>query len=211
MQFSIYFVSHCSFFNVKRQNVVLIGIATYALKTIKASIAATSLYWLDVTVKKMVLVLVLLFTIVALTTSTDILVKRGKSYDTIVWDGDCYRIEANYVRFGNEKMCVCKKKLKVHDVTTEIHGFFYQTVDRSPTCLYDLRETGKNVLYFNCLDLENYLAISKSKTFTQNSEWCNALGSANFFFLVFSNWTVPNTWALSLNNTITTLKSYFPY
>lgn len=108
----------------------------------------------------MILVLMLLFILVTLTTSYDILVKRGKSYDTIVWDGDCYRIDANYVRYGNEKMCVCKKMLKVHDITTEIHGFFYQTADRSPTCLYDLRETGTSVLYFNYLDLENYQELS---------------------------------------------------
>lgn len=113
----------------------------------------------------MILVLMLLFILVTLTTSTNILVERGKNYDTIVWDGDCYRIEANYVRYGNKKMCVCKKKLKVHDITTEIHGFFYQTADHSPTCLYDLRETGKSMLYFNYLDLENYRKLSDK---TQN-------------------------------------------
>ena len=80
---------------------------------------------------------------VSLVISKDIRVIREKSYDTIIWDGNCHRIQANYSKVGNKSACICKKTLEVYGVTSEIHGFLYRIDDRFPTCLYDFRETGK--------------------------------------------------------------------
>ena len=80
---------------------------------------------------------------VSLTVSIDILVRREKNYDTIVWDGDCSKLRASYAAFDREKLCICKEKLNVNGIKSELNGFFYQTVDGSLTCLYDQRETGK--------------------------------------------------------------------
>lgn len=91
----------------------------------------------------MIFALVLLTTFTTLRASKDILVRREQNYDTIVWDGECSRINANTVIFGGEKTCVCKKRFNVNGVKTELNGFFYQNTDDVPACLYDYRETGK--------------------------------------------------------------------
>lgn len=92
--------------------------------------------------QKMILILILLITLVPLIRSDDILVRREQDYDTIVWDGECSRINANTVVFDKEKTCVCKKRFDVNEIKTELHGFFYQNEDDVPACLYDYRETG---------------------------------------------------------------------
>ena len=123
-----------------------VGVATIVLKTIKASIVATRFYFVDTGERKttkMILFLNSFFTFVLLAASTDILVIREKNYDTVVWDGDCHKIQANNYTFGGKKACICKKNLEANGLTSEIGGFFYQTGDHLPTCLYDFRETGK--------------------------------------------------------------------
>ena len=89
------------------------------------------------------ILLALPFIFVSLTVSTDILVRREKNYDNIVWDGDCSKLRASYAVYGAEKLCVCNKKLDVNGIKSELNGFFYQTMTGSLTCLYDQRETGK--------------------------------------------------------------------
>ena len=69
-----------------------------------------------------------------------ITVRRETNYDTIVWDGDCRRFNANYAGFANERTCVCRKKLKVNEIESEITGLLYQATGAFPTCLYDYRE-----------------------------------------------------------------------
>lgn len=91
----------------------------------------------------MILIYVLLTTFAPLRASKDILVRREENYDTIVWDGECNRINANTVIFGDEKTCICKKRFDVNGIKTELNGFFYQNTDGVPACLYDYRETGK--------------------------------------------------------------------
>ena len=97
----------------------------------------------------MIFILVLLITFAPLRASNDILVRREKYYDTIVWDGECSRINANTVIFGDKKTCVCKKRFNVNKIKTELHGFFYQNTDGVPACLYDYRETGKWKVFIN--------------------------------------------------------------
>ena len=87
--------------------------------------------------------LVLLFIPPFLTVSTNILVRREKNCDTIVWDGDCSKLRASYATFGSEKLCVCNKKINMNGIKSELHGFFYQTMDGSLTFLFDQSETGK--------------------------------------------------------------------
>ena len=69
-------------------------------------------------------------------------VRRDINYDTIVWDGDCSRLKANLAAFAEERTCVCRKKLEVNGIESEITGTLYQTTGAFPTCLYDYRETG---------------------------------------------------------------------
>lgn len=71
-----------------------------------------------------------------------ITVRRDVYYHTVVWDGDCSRLNANYAGFANERTCVCRKKLKVNEIESELKGILYQTTKGFPTCLYDYRETG---------------------------------------------------------------------
>lgn len=91
----------------------------------------------------MIFILILLITLVPQIASDDILVRREQDYDTVVWDGECSRINANTIIFGDEKTCVCKKRFDVNGIQTELNGFFYQNTDGIPACLYDYRETGK--------------------------------------------------------------------
>ena len=75
-------------------------------------------------------------------------VRRARNYDTIFWDGDCSRLNANYAGFAEERTCVCRKKLKVNGIESELTGTLYQTKAGTPTCLYNYREIG-NVPFFN--------------------------------------------------------------
>ena len=93
--------------------------------------------------RKMIFFLNSFFTLIPVILSKDIRVIREKNYDTIIWDGDCRKINADNSTV-NKNACICKKKLEQNGVTSEIHGFFYQIdVHSFPTCLYDFRETGK--------------------------------------------------------------------
>ena len=69
-------------------------------------------------------------------------VRRDRNYDTIVWDGDCSRLKANYAGFAEERTCVCRKKLRVNRIESELTGTLYQATGKSPSCLYDYREIG---------------------------------------------------------------------
>ena len=75
-------------------------------------------------------------------------VRRARNHDTVVWSGDCSRLNANYAGFGEERTCVCHKKLKVNGIKSEIKGTLLQTTGASPTCLYDYREIG-NVTFMS--------------------------------------------------------------
>ena len=89
------------------------------------------------------ILLVLLFILPFLTVSTEIIVSIEKNYDTIVCYGDCSKLRASYATFGSEKLCVCNKKINMNGIKSELHGFYYQTMDGSLTFLFDQRETGK--------------------------------------------------------------------
>ena len=69
-------------------------------------------------------------------------VRRDINYDTTVWDGDCNRLKATFAAFAEERTCVCRKKLKINGIESELTGTLYQTKTGFPTCLYDDRETG---------------------------------------------------------------------
>ena len=72
--------------------------------------------------------------------ASEILVRREQNYDTVVWDGDCSRINANYTG----KTCICQKTIIANEIRTELPGFFYPSADGFGTCLYDYRETGNH-------------------------------------------------------------------
>ena len=86
---------------------------------------------------KMILLAIVCTSMVA---ASEILVKREQNYDTVVWDGDCSRINANYK--SNEKTCICQKIITENKIRTELPGFFYPSADGFGICLYDYRETG---------------------------------------------------------------------
>ena len=90
----------------------------------------------------MIFLLVLHVVFVYVSDCVLITVRRETNYDTIVWDGDCSRLNANYAGFANERTCVCHKKLKVNKIETELKGTLYQTARAFPTCIYDYREIG---------------------------------------------------------------------
>lgn len=97
----------------------------------------------------MIFIIVLLTTFASLRAFKDIIVRREKYYDTIVWDGKCSRINANTVIFGDEKTCICKKRFDVNGIKTELNGFFYQNTDGRSACVYDYRETGEKKVFVN--------------------------------------------------------------
>lgn len=80
---------------------------------------------------------------VSMVATSEILIKREQNYDTVVWDGDCSRINANDRMIGTEKTCICQKIITANEIRTELPGFFYSSADGFGTCLYDYRETGQ--------------------------------------------------------------------
>ena len=78
---------------------------------------------------------------VSMVATSKILVKRELNYDTVVWDGDCSRINANY-SMTETKTCICQKIITANEIRTELPGFFYPSAHGFGTCLYDYRETG---------------------------------------------------------------------
>ena len=77
-----------------------------------------------------------------------ITVRRDTNYDTVVGEGDCSRLNGHYAGFANERTCVCRKKLKVNEIKSEIKGILHQNTSGFPTCLYDYREIG-NVTFLS--------------------------------------------------------------
>lgn len=78
------------------------------------------------------------------TISVELLVERGEqeSYDRIIWDEDCSKINGNFLRFDEENMCVCQKRIRMHGVRTEIYGTLYPSNNGFVECSYFYRETG---------------------------------------------------------------------
>ena len=60
----------------------------------------------------MTFLLVLHFTFVFMSDCAMITVRRKTSYDTIVWDGDCSRLNANHAGFANERTAFVTKNSK---------------------------------------------------------------------------------------------------
>lgn len=91
--------------------------------------------------------------------SVDIRVRRGEYYDTIFWDGDCRKIKASFAGFGEEKICICRKRVNTNGKWRELDGTFYQNMGTSPSCLYDYRETGNSMIYLTYFIRRSLLII----------------------------------------------------
>ena len=102
----------------------------------------------------MMLPLILQFMLGSVTFSVDVRVRREKKYDTIFWDGDCSKFKASFAGFGEERTCICQKRVNANGKWEELDGTFYQNLDASPNCLYDYRETGNSAIYLSHLHLE---------------------------------------------------------
>ena len=102
----------------------------------------------------MILVLALTFLLVPVTMAVSINVRRGEKSDIIFWRGDCRKLKAERTMLGEEKACICSKRINVDGRTLVLDRTFYQNMDVSPTCLYNFREIGQILIYFNHLDSE---------------------------------------------------------
>ena len=101
----------------------------------------------------MVFFLVLSFMLGHMIVAIDIHVRREKSFDTVFWNGDCHKLEARRNVLAEEKVCICQKRINVNGRTLELDGTFYQNMGASPKCLYNYRELGRSLIYFDSLDL----------------------------------------------------------
>ena len=86
----------------------------------------------------------LIVALLPFTISIELLVERGKqeSYDRIIWDGDCSKINGNFLMFDEENMCVCQKRISMHGIKTEMYGTLYPNNNGFVECSYFYRETG---------------------------------------------------------------------
>ena len=99
----------------------------------------------------MKLLLVLSFMLGHMTVAINIHVRREKSYDTVFWNGDCHKLEARHNVLGEEKVCICQKRINVNGRTSDLDGTFYQNMGASPSCLYNYRAIGRSLIYFESL------------------------------------------------------------
>lgn len=86
-----------------------------------------------------------------MTVAVDIHVRREKNSDTIFWNGDCHKLEARHSMLGEEKVCICQKRINVNGRTSILGGTFYQNMGSSPNCLYNYREIGRSFIYCGIL------------------------------------------------------------
>ena len=86
--------------------------------------------------------ILLLVAIFPFTSSVEVLVERGgqESYDRIIWDGDCSKINGNFLKLDEENMCVCQKRISMHGVRSEFHGTLYPNSNGFVECSYFYRE-----------------------------------------------------------------------
>ena len=79
------------------------------------------------------------------TISKEIIIERGrqKDFDRIIWDGDCNKINGVSFMSDQEKICACRKRIKMNGITTNIFGTLYPDDDGFVTCSYNYRESGK--------------------------------------------------------------------
>ena len=97
----------------------------------------------------MALVFIFLVVIVPFTISTELEVWRRKQFDSVVWDGDCGKINGNKAEFYGKKSCDCKKKIKMNGIETTVNGTLYPGNNGFMTCLYYYRQTGKSDIKIN--------------------------------------------------------------
>ena len=75
-----------------------------------------------------------LTTFVSITTSIKVPVERRKTYDQIVWDGDCNKINGSYAVFNGKKMCAC--------IQFGLYGTIFPSDDGFVRCFYGHSKTG---------------------------------------------------------------------
>lgn len=97
----------------------------------------------------MALVFMFLVVIVPFTISTELEVWRGKQFDSVVWDGDCGKINGDKAEFHEKKGCYCKKVIKMNGIVTTLNGTLYPSNNGFLTCLYYYRQTGKSEIQIN--------------------------------------------------------------
>ena len=79
------------------------------------------------------------------TTSIKIVIERGrqKDFDRIIWNGDCSKINGVSFASNEEKICACRKRIKMNGITTNIFGTLYPDNNGFVKCSYYYRESGK--------------------------------------------------------------------
>ena len=93
----------------------------------------------------MTLLFIFLIAFFPFTTSTKIVIERGrqKGFDRIIWDGDCNKINGAFFMSGKERICACRKRIKMNGITTNLFGTLYPDGNGFVTCSYNYRESGK--------------------------------------------------------------------
>ena len=93
----------------------------------------------------MTLSFIFLMSFFPLTISMEIVIERGrqKDFDRIIWGGDCNKINGVSLMSDQEKICACRKRIKMNGITTNLFGTLYPDNDGFVTCSYNYRESGK--------------------------------------------------------------------
>ena len=79
------------------------------------------------------------------TTSTEIVIKSGrqKDFDRIIWNGYCNKINGVSFASDEEKICACRKRVKMNGITTNFFGTLYPDDNGFVKCSYNYRESGE--------------------------------------------------------------------
>ena len=95
--------------------------------------------------KTMALSFIFVIAFFPFSTAKNIVIERGKhkDFDRIIWDGDCNKINGVSFMFAEEKICACRKRIKLNGVTTNLLGTLYPDGNGFVTCSYYYRESGK--------------------------------------------------------------------
>ena len=97
----------------------------------------------------MALIFMFLMAVVPFTISTELEIWRKKQFDSVIWDGDCGKINGNQAECLGDKCCQCKKIIKMNGIETILNGTPYPRNDGFLKCLYYYRETGQSDIPVN--------------------------------------------------------------
>ena len=78
-------------------------------------------------------------------TSNEVVIERGKQkdFDRTIWSGDCRKVNGVSFVSDEERICACRKRIKMNGIATNIFWTLYPDDNGFVKCSYYYRESGK--------------------------------------------------------------------